>query len=198
MAQRKLDRRVQRTRQLLHQALIELITEKSYDKITVQDILDRANIGRSTFYAHFTDKNDLLRSQLDSFRFDLQHHQAEDQKPSVIISVKHIFEHGVENYHLHRALIGSQGVEIVRQAAHNQLVEGIVQHLEEAQAAGHPIPVPPIIVAQFLAGALHALIGWWLDEQMPYSPSEMEDMFQLLTSSMVRQFAEHLHGEKSS
>ncbi|MBO0803611.1 MAG: TetR/AcrR family transcriptional regulator [Nocardiopsaceae bacterium] len=54
------DRRVRRTRALLHQALIELILEKGYGRITVQDILDRADVGRSTFYSHYRDKDALL------------------------------------------------------------------------------------------------------------------------------------------
>ncbi|MGW0250243.1 TetR/AcrR family transcriptional regulator [Nocardia goodfellowii] len=54
------DRRVRRTRQLLHRALIELMLERGYDRITVRDILERADVGRSTFYAHFRDKDDLL------------------------------------------------------------------------------------------------------------------------------------------
>ena len=60
----KADRRSQRTRQLLSTALIEVMLAKRYDEITVQDIIDRANVGRSTFYAHFLDKEDLLVSQL--------------------------------------------------------------------------------------------------------------------------------------
>ena len=59
------DRRVQRTRTLLTRALMELIVEKGYQAITVQDIIDRANLGRSTFYAHFLDKEDLLMSGLE-------------------------------------------------------------------------------------------------------------------------------------
>ena len=57
-----IDRRSRRTRQALHQALIRLIVERGYDEITVADIADAADTGRSTFYAHFTDKDDLLRS----------------------------------------------------------------------------------------------------------------------------------------
>ena len=60
MESRKVDRRIQRTRQLLDDALIELILEKGYDNITVQNIVDQANVGRSTFYAHFLDKDEGL------------------------------------------------------------------------------------------------------------------------------------------
>src|SRR5690242_13310 len=62
------DRRIQRTRQLLLDSLIQLILEKGYESITVQDIIDRANVGRSTFYSHFQDKEDLLLSGFESMR----------------------------------------------------------------------------------------------------------------------------------
>ena len=65
MGSRKVDRRIQRTRQLLDNALIELILEKEYDKITVQNIIDQANVGRSTFYAHYLDKDDLLEKSME-------------------------------------------------------------------------------------------------------------------------------------
>ena len=56
MATKAPDRRVQRTRKLLQDALMALILEKGYEAVTIQDIIDRANVGRSTFYAHFLDK----------------------------------------------------------------------------------------------------------------------------------------------
>ena len=62
MTNQKVDRRIQRTRQLLEDALIALILEKGYDKITVQNIVDQANVGRSTFYSHFLDKDDLMEN----------------------------------------------------------------------------------------------------------------------------------------
>src|SRR5262245_47432298 len=62
------DRRVQRTRRLLHDALMSCILEKKYELISVQDILDRADIGRSTFYTHFQDKDDLLLSGFENLK----------------------------------------------------------------------------------------------------------------------------------
>src|SRR5881396_3995668 len=69
------DRRIQRTREVLHEALISLMIEKGYEAITVQDIIDRANVGRSTFYAHYVGKQDLLMSGLKNLSRHLLEHQ---------------------------------------------------------------------------------------------------------------------------
>ena len=60
------DRRIQRTRKVLHEALVQLIFEKGNDKVTVQAVLDRANVGRSTFYAHYQDLEDLFLSGFEN------------------------------------------------------------------------------------------------------------------------------------
>src|SRR5258707_5092881 len=62
MADRQGDRRVQRTKTTLYSVLMTLVGEKPFDKITVQEILERANLGRTTFYAHFQSKEDLFLS----------------------------------------------------------------------------------------------------------------------------------------
>jgi AcrR family transcriptional regulator len=75
----KVDRRIRRTRELLHRALLSLIKEQGYDRITVQDIIDRADIGRSTFYAHYRDKDDLLLAGFEDIRSAL----AAEPQPAV-------------------------------------------------------------------------------------------------------------------
>ena len=93
MRNTKTDRRSQRTRQLLSAALFELMLEKRYDGITVQDIIDRANVGRSTFYAHYLDKEDLLVSDftrvLDALTQQMHQHGQGDQHapPSLALSI---------------------------------------------------------------------------------------------------------------
>src|SRR5678816_1262765 len=64
---KKTDARVRRTRDALGDALVALMQEKPFDSITVQDVLDRAHVGRSTFYTHYSDKDDLLMSDADEF-----------------------------------------------------------------------------------------------------------------------------------
>src|SRR4051794_4639849 len=75
MKEKKIDRRVGRTRQLLSEALLALIQEKGFDAVTVQDVIDRANVGRSTFYSHFVDKEDLLVKAMDPFSAHLKERQ---------------------------------------------------------------------------------------------------------------------------
>jgi len=61
MTKKPIDRRVARTRAMLEQALVSLVPKKGYEAITIEDICDAANIGRSTFYGHYTGKDDLMR-----------------------------------------------------------------------------------------------------------------------------------------
>src|SRR5438128_1816777 len=74
---RKENRRVQRTQQLLQQALLSLIKEKAFEAISVQEIIDRANVGRGTFYAHYDNKEDLLESGFDGLQARLKERQRE-------------------------------------------------------------------------------------------------------------------------
>src|SRR5262245_58497391 len=72
---RTVDRRIQRTQQLLRAALMSLIQEKGFEALSVQEIIDRANVGRATFYAHFDSKEDLLASGIEGLRASLRERQ---------------------------------------------------------------------------------------------------------------------------
>src|SRR5229473_6946476 len=74
-----IDRRISRTRMLLQHALNSLILKKDYETITIQDICDAANVGRSTFYAHYTSKDDLKRSGFEHLRKELVDRQRSAQ-----------------------------------------------------------------------------------------------------------------------
>ena len=76
------DRRTNRTRKLLQEALVSLILEKGYEKVTVQNVIDRANVGRSTFYAHFQNMDDLLLSQFDDLREQFDQHLENQRIPA--------------------------------------------------------------------------------------------------------------------
>lgn len=183
----KVDRRVQRTRQLLREALMALVVEKGYEAITVQNIIDRANLGRSTFYAHYQDKEDLLLSGMAElvhsiiWRVESLPKDEGKGESSRILSTVPLFQHTQTHHRLYQAMVGKQGIDVVIKTTHNHLSghvqEQLTQLLPEDQNPSVPLPV----IANYLAGTLLTLLTWWLDHDMPYPPERMDEIFQQLT-----------------
>jgi AcrR family transcriptional regulator len=183
MATKKVDRRIQRTRKLLQDALITLILEKGDDKITVQDIIDEANVGRSTFYAHYLDKDDLMASSLELLRAELHQHLVGadngDGDEAAIASLA-LFRHTQKQHHLYKAMIGGRGIDIVVKAINDALMDHARTHFEQVEREQGELAVPVPVVATFLAGTLQTLLTWWLDNELPYSPERMNEIFMQL------------------
>src|SRR5215475_2849849 len=103
--QRKPDERARRTCQRLGNALLHLILEKPYEKVTLQEVLARASVGRSTFYLHYRDKNDLLLSQLEQFGELMSTLLIRRKEKSYrVMPVEEMFAHIAEQMALYRAL----------------------------------------------------------------------------------------------
>ncbi|HTP11730.1 MAG TPA: TetR/AcrR family transcriptional regulator [Anaerolineae bacterium] len=173
------DRRTQRTRQTLSDALIDLIQEKRYEAITVQDICDRANVGRSTFYAHYQDKDDLLASNFQQVMQSLGS-QVEWRDGQFVFPVTPLFKHVQEHHHLYKALAWGGGFDVLLRAGQQQWRAQIEQHLVTLLPSGHSPSIPADVATAYLAGALQTLLLWWLDRKMPYPPERMDEMFQQL------------------
>ena len=182
MKNTKADRRSRRTQQQLSAALIELMLHKRYDQITVQDIIERANVGRSTFYAHYLDKDDLLvsdfRRVLDSLNDHIHLQGAGAQPTPPVLTL--FFEHVQEHHHLYIALVRGGGISLLYKQAHTQLCQMIERHLGAFVPVGQPPAVPLAFVADYLAGAILNLLTWWLDHAMPYTPEQMDALFHQL------------------
>jgi AcrR family transcriptional regulator len=182
MRNTKADRRSQRTRQLLHTALIELMLERRYDEITVQDIIDRANVGRSTFYAHYLDKEDLLVSGftqvLDVLRQHMEQHKQVDWRAPPGLAF--FFQHVQTHHQLYKALVRGGGIELLYKKGHERLRQNIEQHLVALVPAGQTPAAPLALVADYMAGAILTMLRWWLDNGMPYPPEQMDAIFQQL------------------
>ena len=177
------DRRVRRTKQRLNDALESLIIEKGYDKITVQDLIDRADVGRSTFYAHYETKDDLLVSWTQ-LADEIELHIAQEQTDaeSIMPSLA-LFRHLAEYHHLYKAMIGGGGINIVTQMLHSSLLRHATSELERRPDANHQTTIPTGVRAGFLASSLLSLLTWWLDNDMPYPPEAMDEMYQELTKT---------------
>lgn len=179
------DRRVRKTKQRLNDALNELILEKGYDRITVQDIIDRADVGRSTFYAHFQTKDDLLMGQMAQLQDEMGWALSGDRPlTEAVVGSLPLFEHLAEHHGQFKAMIGSRGIQMVSEAVHESLREYITEELGRRSVRGERHAVPVHARAGFLAGSLMAFATWWLDEGMPYPPARMDEMFQELTRAV--------------
>lgn len=187
MENRKLDRRSNRTQETLKRALIELILEKHYDDITVQDILDRANIGRSTFYTHFRDKEDLFRQDWEGFLcFLTQQFNFENIKKGSFVPIKALFQHLKDFHPLYRALVRSRKIDQVFKFGQNHLAKAIQNKLTILLPANKELLVPIPILSNYLANEIFNLLKWWLDQNMPYTPERMDEIFHRLITPGFR------------
>lgn len=187
MPGKKTDRRSNRTKRSLHTALVELVTEKRFDEITVQNVVDRANVGRSTFYTHFRDKDDLFQKDWERFLDGLaQHIDWKKAGKGSFVPVEYLFSHLREAQPFYKSLVRSQKTDSVFKSG----VSHLSRQVESALAArlrGKPSPSPPIpILANYLAGELFSLLKWWLDHEMPYSPERMDEIFHELVTPTFR------------
>jgi AcrR family transcriptional regulator len=185
-----MDRRAARTRKALHQALMDLIVRTGYEAITVQDIIDEADVGRSTFYAHYTGKEDLLRS---GFQF-LRAHLANTQRATGAETGKSrdeplgfslaLFEHASEYTDVYRALVGGRGGAVAVNEIRQILSELVRKELSTVRDDG---TVSRELVAQFIVGAFLTVLTWWLERKPGLPPPQVDAMFRHLTLEGIGQ-----------
>ena len=169
------DRRVIRTKARLSEALFALIIEKSYERISINDILLRADVGRSTFYNHFQDKEDLLLSNVPENIMAL-----DINADALDLNLVTMFTDAQYHYALYKAMLGTGGISLLYERSRKILAQQIWEHVERLEENGMMMPAPAPIIAQYLSGALWAMFRQWLDDGMPYTPEEMNEMFQQL------------------
>ncbi len=171
---------MRRTQEALVFALVELVLEKRYDAITIQDLLDRADVGRSTFYFHYRGKDDLLLRSFERMLEGLDEAMKPDASAGRVAPVRELFGHVGEFRVFHRALSRAHMLDRLYQVGTTQLARTIARRL----AASPPRPgaesVPVAVVAQAFAGALFALLRWWVDEGAPYTPEQMDEMYHAM------------------
>ena len=196
MTKRPIDRRVARTRMMLQKAHISLILEKGYEAITVDDICAAANVGRSTFYAHYTSKDDLRRSGLEHLRKLLVNRQKDSlAKPGDIrdrslgFSLT-MFEHAHEHIDLYRALVGGRGGAIALGTIRQILSDLVRNELAATVNKKSADVVPRELVVQYVVGAFMAVMTWWLDGGAKQPPSQIDTMFRrLATEGILRSYS---------
>lgn len=183
-----MDRRTLRTRRSLHQALMQLIFERDYDGIGVADIADAANVGRSTFYAHFADKDDLLRSGTEHLRailfaehsHDIAGETQAERRP--LGFSRFMTGHLHEQLELYRALMRGRAGSIMLEQI-RQFLSEIVRKELVASNAGRAAPE---ITVQFVVGAYMSVLTWWLDRGAVEPAEEIDAAFRDLAEGALK------------
>lgn len=187
------ERSIQKSRKLLHQALISLILEKNYESITVQQILDRADVGRSTFYTHFRDKDELLVMGFEHLREILRGVQTKtpaDAQPyeKVIGFSRAMFEHLYEYRNEWKALSGSQAGIIVRQSVQDMISNLVEQEFkgefQKRKSADSEIPFE--LFVHFLASTFMSVASWWLNSKNLLAPDSVNNIYRALVTPSLK------------
>jgi AcrR family transcriptional regulator len=178
------DRRVQKTQRLLREALFSLIHEKDYDAIVVKEILDRANVGRSTFYTHFRDKDELLVSGIHDVLRSVQSAglPSSTRYDKIMWFSLPIFEHISHYRRAGEARIGTRGRAIIHEHLQNVLAELMTDDVRKEFQNRRETPgqVPPDLFVQYLASTFILVLNWWVDSRSPLPVKEVNDLFRAL------------------
>ena len=175
---KKTDARVRRTRDALGDALVALMQEKPFDTITIQDVLDRAHVSRSTFYSHYSDKDDLLLSDAEEFFESISTAlSAHGDKSDRVFPVQEFFTHLADVQPFYKALVKSGKFQENMELARGHFARGIERRLSELPRARSITAGERSAIAFTHAGALLSLLTWWLDRGMREPPEKMDELF---------------------
>lgn len=169
------DRRVRRTRAAIQEALTELILEKGYDSVSVSDIIERADVGRSTFYSHFTDKRDVFDDTIGELASFLREHSSGKQIFSFSLP---LFEHIVEQRPVIRALFGRGGHSVAMQTTTSALSTVIEEDLRSRLDARDIAPARLSLLVTFVVGTYSSVIAHWLESKHHYTAAELDGAFR--------------------
>ena len=182
------DRRIQKTQDLLRGALRSLIGEKPYDSIVVKEILDRANVGRSTFYSHFRDKDDLLISGIYDMLGPVQSAASFPGKREdrILWFSLPLFEYHYQHRHPHQPggdKIGGRGRALLHEHLRRVLADVIAEVAsKEFRTArkGVTRQIPADLLAEYIAATFVLVLNWWLAKRMFLAPKDVNDVFRRL------------------
>lgn len=187
-----MDRRQQKTRTAIYQAFTQLLNSRQYDDITVQNIIDEANIGRSTFYAHFETKDDLLQSlcrelfnHILSTAMDKQDTHglyACNHAPHSVI--RHILNHLQENDNNILTLLSCESSPIFL-----RYFKSGMDDLVRAQFLTNPSERNPAVPQEFLinhiSGSFVEMVQWWIEGGCRQTPAQLDDCFRAVIEPIL-------------
>jgi AcrR family transcriptional regulator len=175
------DRRVQRTRRALRDALTALILERGWEGFSVQDVCDRADVGRSTFYTHFADKEELVGGALEDLGKALRAQLAGSGQAGPLPFSRGLIEHAHEQRRLFLAIVGKKSGHVVQRRFRELVLSLVREDLAGVLASG---PRRDAVVA-FVAGAFFELLTWSLEAKSAIAPAEVDALFHELVDPVL-------------
>ncbi len=186
-SKRKKDRRINRTRQALREALNSLVKEKGYEAVTVEEITERANLGRTTFYLHYHDKEDLFLEELEQKLSELVEEMKMSSRPlidwflnSQEDVIMNIFEMVRENADIFNILVNEQSNKVSNRFR-NLLVQAGTKLITESptmQKRTQDVSMPIELILNYFAGSLWFCITWWVENEYFLSIEEMTEFYR--------------------
>jgi AcrR family transcriptional regulator len=176
------DRRIQRTRRALRDALVALIAERGWDGFGVQELCDRADVARSTFYTHFADKEELVAGSFEDLRRAIRAQAAaRPDRPGPLAFSRGLLEHGREQRRIFLAIVGKRSGLFVYRKFRELVVDLVREDLEPTLPPG---PQRSALVA-FVAGGFLELLTWSLETRSPPSTEETDALFQAFVGPVL-------------
>ncbi|MCK2005862.1 TetR/AcrR family transcriptional regulator [[Brevibacterium] frigoritolerans] len=172
----KVDRRILKSQKAIKSALIELMSEQGFDQITVQNIVDRADISRKTFYLHYLDKFDLLDKLIEEHITELREICDVANETKEIVSW---FEYFEKNYLFFSMMLVSKGAPFFRRRFLDFVIEDI-KNGWDITTEGKNQGLSEDVLLQFFGAAYVQVVEWWFTNEMPYSPEAMERQVEIL------------------
>jgi AcrR family transcriptional regulator len=178
------DPRVLRSRRALGDALVELLHERRFDDITVQDILDRASVGRATFYAHYRNKQDVLHSGLEHLFTHLDGVLERGSAAGTrLVPVREFLEHMQEADVFVASLRASGRLDEMWELSLDFVADMVRRRIQPRD--GVPAAMPPTLVARMLAAAFMEMVRWWLERPARETPERLDATFHALASAIL-------------
>ena len=184
-----MDRRIEKTRQVIMNTFIDLLAEKGFEKITIIDIAERANINRGTFYLHYIDKFDLLDKCIETYiELLLEYCANSTDKNLSEQAFQSVFEYLEKNFAIYKLLLSNEGFGFFR----SRLYSIIVQTVNQVDVIkSKNIVSSNDVTTHFLASGFIGVLEWWINNSMPCSVKEVTEQLMFLLKPHTKEFASH-------
>ena len=187
---KKTNRRAERTREVLQKALMALIAEHGYDAITIQDIVDRANLGRTTFYLHYNNKDELFMSCheaiISEFHLGLLHPLTREElispqiPPQMTFAYRHLEEGRALLYPIFHDKDSQFIIRQIRDRSTRDIEANLRSIFVEADST-----IAFEMLANYLVGAQIGLMQWWLEKRRLHSPESLAQTIHRLQRAAI-------------